>query len=350
MDKLEAKEFWIFIECFEDGNAKNIGFELIGKALKIQKTKDINITAIAFGHNLHNAVENLKNSGINKLIVVDHEALEVYSTDIYSQLAIELIKKYKPDTILFGATSNGRDLAPRISCSLKTGLTADCIDIEIDDENKNIIWTRPTFGGNLIAQIICPNSRPQLGTIRSGVFKKNSNIINNNPSIIIENFDASKYSSRINIIDNFKFEEIENLNLEEAEIIVSGGLGVKSKEGFRLIKELSDCLGGRVGATRAAVDAGFISRNHQIGQTGKTSNAKLYIACGISGAIQHLVGMKTSDIIIAINEDKEAPIFQIADYSIVGDLFEIIPKLIEKIISYKELNSDSKNIDLPLNI
>jgi electron transfer flavoprotein alpha subunit len=340
MNSLDTKELWVFVECFENGDAKNIGFELIGKALELQKKNNISITAVIFGYNLKNSIEDLKNSGINKILIVEHEALKLYSTDIYSDLAVDLIKKYKPDTILFGATSNGRDLAPRISCSLKTGLTADCIDIEIDDDNKNIIWTRPTFGGNLIAQIICPNSRPQLGTIRSGVFKRNLEVINNNASLIFEKFDTSKYSNRIKIIENFKYDEIGKLNLEEAEIIVSGGLGVKNKEGFQLIEKLSKCLGASVGASRAAVDAGLISRDHQVGQTGKSTNAKIYIACGISGAIQHLVGMKTSDIIIAINSDKDAPIFQIADYAIVGNIFEIIPKLIDKINSYKELKSE----------
>jgi electron transfer flavoprotein alpha subunit len=340
MNSLDTKELWVFVECFENGDAKNIGFELIGKALELQKKNNISITAVIFGYNLKNSIEDLKNSGINKILIVEHEALKLYSTDIYSDLAVDLIKKYKPDTILFGATSNGRDLAPIISCSLKTGLTADCIDIEIDDDNKNIIWTRPTFGGNLIAQIICPNSRPQLGTIRSGVFKRNLEVINNNASLIFEQFDTSKYSNRIKIIENFKYDEIGKLNLEEAEIIVSGGLGVKNKEGFQLIEKLSKCLGASVGASRAAVDAGLISRDHQVGQTGKSTNAKIYIACGISGAIQHLVGMKTSDIIIAINSDKDAPIFQIADYAIVGNIFEIIPKLIDKINSYKELKSE----------
>lgn len=342
MSTSETKEFWVFVECFENGNVKNIGLELISKAVELQKTNDISITAVILGYDLDKSIENLKHTGINKLIVVDHKLLKLYSTDIYSNLAVDLIKKYNPDTILIGATSNGRDLAPRISCSLKTGLTADCIDIEIDNENNNIIWTRPTFGGNLIAQIICPNSRPQMGTIRAGVFKKNVNNRKNNTSIIMEKFDASKYHNRIKILENFKYEDNENLNLEEAEIIVSGGLGVKNKEGFLLIEQLSKCLGGSVGASRAAVDAGLISRDHQVGQTGKNTNAKIYIACGISGAIQHLVGMKTSDTIIAINNDKDAPIFQIADYAIVGNIFEIIPKLIDKINSYKELHSDKE--------
>lgn len=337
MEKKLSKEFWIFIECFEDGMIKNIGLELIGKAIELQKMNNISITAVIFGYKIENSIRNLKLTGINKIIISDNESLKLYSTDIYSILAVSLIKKYKPDTILFGATSNGRDFAPRIACSLKTGLTADCIDIEIDHENGNVVWTRPTFGGNLIAQIVCPNSRPQIGTIRPGVFKKKSTNINNNPIIVFECFYNSKYSNRIKILKNFNYSELEKLNLEKAEIIVSGGIGVKNKEGFLLIQKLSKCLGGSVGATRAAVEAGLISRNHQIGQTGKKTNAKIYIACGISGAIQHLVGMNTSDTIIAINKDKEAPIFQIADYSIVGDLFEIIPQLIEKITSHKKL-------------
>ena len=221
-------------------------------------------------------------------------------------------------------------MGPRLSCRLGTGLTADCTDLSVEEETGNIIWTRPAFGGNLMANILCPGTRPQMGTVRPGVFKKGQKDPEHHAEVIREHIVPDPARVRTALLERIK-EVAEAVNLEEAEVIVSGGRGLGKAENFKLIQELADVLGGVVGASRAAVDAGWIPHAHQVGQTGKTVAPKLYIACGISGAIQHLAGMSGSDTIIAINKDADAPIFEAADYGIVGDLFEVIPALIQAI-------------------
>lgn len=329
------KELWVFIECFKNGQPKNVGFELLNKAHEITKNKNIDIVAIIIGNNIKQFANLAIYANANKVIYIDNKELEHYSTEIYVSNFYNLINKYNPHSILIGATSIGRDLAPRLSCRINTGLTADCTNIEIEEDGDNIIWTRPTFGGNLMAKIICPEKRPQMGTIRAGVFNKGKLNYSNKGKIIEESF--IKVNNPIKLIEEIIDEENETLNLEEAQIIVCAGLGVKNEKGIQLVKQLASLLNASVGASRAIVDAKLLSRIHQIGQTGKNVSPKIYIACGISGAIQHLVAMKSSDTIIAINIDEEAPIFSIADYKIVGDIFEIIPSLIKKI--------KSKNID-----
>ena len=232
--------------------------------------------------------------------------------------------------MLIGATNNGRDLGPRVSCRLHTGLTADCTGLDIDEESGNVAWTRPAFGGNLMATILCPDHRPQIGTVRPGVFKK-SDAVAAAAEIIKEDIHVDAKDIRTQVLELIKEADGENVDLEGAEIIVSGGRGVGGPEGFEPVKALADVLGGVVGASRAAVDAGWIAHAHQVGQTGKTVGPKLYIACGISGAIQHLAGMSGSDCIVAINKDPEAPIFDVADYGVVGNLFEVLPVLTEEI-------------------
>ena len=247
-----------------------------------------------------------------------------------------MIKKHGPTTILIGATNIGRDLAPRVACRLKTGLTADCTDINIDAESGNIAWTRPAFGGNLMATILCPEHRPQMGTVRPGVFKKGEADFSRTAEVIKENIPVKKDILRTRLLKEINETANELRNIENAEIIVSGGRGLGQGENFSYIQNLADALGGSVGASRAAVDAGWIPHSHQVGQTGKIVGPKIYIACGISGAIQHRVGMSSSDIIIAINKDSSAPIFDIADYGIVGDLFEILPILTKEIKKLRE--------------
>ena len=232
---------------------------------------------------------------------------------------------------MIGATNVGRDMGPRLSCRLKTGLTADCTAVDYDEETGNIAWTRPTFGGNLLAVIMCPAHRPQIGTVRPGVFKKGERKPENQPEIIREAISVKPERIRTRLVEILAEAGAGSVNLENAEIIVSGGRGVGGPKGFELIKELADLLGGEVGASRAAVDSDWIGHVHQVGQTGKTVGPRLYIACGISGAIQHVAGMSGSDIIVAINKDPDAPIFNIADYGIVGDLFTVIPALIREI-------------------
>ena len=263
--------------------------------------------------------------------MIEDEAFWPYSTDAYTAALDYLVKKYAPSTLMIGATPNGRDLGPRLSCRLKTGLTADCTALDIDEETGHVAWTRPAFGGNLMATIMCPDSRPQIGTIRPGVFKKPAPTGKTVQIVIHEQFKIDPASVRTRLIETIRETARDVVDLANAEIIVSGGRGVKSAEGFALIQELAYTLGGTVGASRAAVDAGWISHSHQVGQTGKTVGPRLYIACGISGAIQHLAGMSGSDVIVAINKDADAPIFDIADYGIVGNLFEVLPALTKEI-------------------
>ena len=228
---------------------------------------------------------------------------------------------------MIGATNEGRDMGPRLSCRLKTGLTADCTAVDYDEETGNIAWTRPTFGGNLMATIMCPEHRPQIGTVRPGVFKKGGRNDDNQPEIIHEDIHIAADRIRTHVVEVIRELNAENVNLESADVIVAGGRGVGGPEGFEPLKELADLLGGVVGASRAAVDSDWIGHVHQVGQTGKTVGPKLYIACGISGAIQHVAGMEDSDLIIAINKDEDAPIFDVADYGLVGDLNKIVPAL-----------------------
>ena len=271
--------------------------------------------------------------GADEAILVEGDEYFNYTTDAYSIAMKTLVDKHKPSAILIGATNNGRDFAPRLSCRLRTGLTADCTSLDYDAESGNVAWTRPAFGGNLMATILCPNTRPQMGTVRPGVFKKPVADESRTGEIIREQMKIPE--NRVELIKRVR-EVAESVNLDEAEIIVSGGNGVGSAENFSYIKALADTLGGAVGASRAAVDNGWISHAHQVGQTGKTVAPKLYIACGISGAIQHIAGMSGSDTIIAVNKDPDAPIFSVADYGIVGDLFEVLPVLTAEFKKIKE--------------
>ena len=238
--------------------------------------------------------------------------------------------------MMIGATNVGRDMGPRLSCRLKTGLTADCTAVDYDEETGNIAWTRPTFRGNLLAVIMCPAHRPQIGTVRPGVFKKGERKPENQPEIIREAISVKPERIRTRLVEVLKEAGAGSVNLENAEIIVSGGRGIGGPKGFELLQELADLLGGEVGASRAVVDSDWIGHVHQVGQTGKTVGPKLYIACGISGAIQHVAGMSGSDTIVAINKDPDAPIFNIADYGIVGDLYTVIPALIREIKESRE--------------
>jgi electron transfer flavoprotein alpha subunit len=326
----EYNDVWVYIETAH-GKPRNVGLELLGQGRFLANEIKQNLVAVVFGKNINEAVKEIENYGADKIIVVEGNEYENYNTDSYTIALTTLIKKYKPSVILIGATNNGRDLAPRIACRLKTGLTADCTGLEIDDNTGNVAWTRPAFGGNVMAKILCPYHRPQIGTVRPNVFSKAEKNLNHKSTIIKEVIKVDVEDIRTKLIDFIKLESEESVNLEEANIIVSGGRGLGNPENFALIKELADVLGGTVGASRAAVDAGWIPAIHQVGQTGKTVGPTIYIACGISGAIQHIAGMSSSDIIIAINKDKDAPIFDIADYGVVGDLFEVVPTVVEEI-------------------
>ena len=326
----KTKDLWVFVETNEDGTAKNVGIELLTPGKMMAGKQGGALVAVVIGCGTDEAIKAANEHGADKIIVVDGPEYKHYTTDAYAIALCTLVEKYGPTSMLIGATNNGRDLGPRVSCRLKTGLSAACTALDIDDETGNVAWTRPAFGGNLMATIICPNHRPQIGTVRPGVFKK-MNATDAKAEIINENVHVADDQIRTRVIELIKDMDSENVDLEGAEIIVSGGRGVGGPEGFDTIKALADTLGATVGASRAAVDAGWIGHAHQVGQTGKTVAPKLYIACGISGAIQHLAGMSGSDVIVAINKDPDAPIFDVADYGVVGNLFDVLPVLVEEI-------------------
>ena len=330
----KTKDLWVFVETNEDGTAKNVGIELLTPGHDMTVKQGGALVAVVIGSGVDAAVQAASEHGADKVIVVDGPEYATYTTDAYAIALCTLVEKYGPTSMLIGATNNGRDLGPRVSCRLKTGLTADCTGLDVDAESGNVAWTRPAFGGNLMATILCPDHRPQIGTVRPGVFKKGE-AGEAKAEIIKEDIHVDAADIRTQILELIKEEGGETVDLEGAEIIVSGGRGVGGPEGYAPIKELADLLGGVVGASRAAVDAGWIAHAHQVGQTGKTVGPKLYIACGISGAIQHVAGMSGADCIVAINKDPDAPIFDIADYGVVGNLFEVLPVMIDEIKKLK---------------
>lgn len=327
---VNSKDLWVFVETNEDGSAKNVGIELLTPGKMLAEKQGGQLAAVVIGNHVAKAVEEANAHGADKIYVVEGEEYAHYSTDAYVIALVALVEKYGPTSMMIGATNNGRDLGPRVSSRLHTGLTADCTALDIDEQSGNVAWTRPAFGGNLMATILCPDHRPQIGTVRPGVFKKCAPV-EPKAEIIVEEIHVEAEKIRTRVVEVIKEMEGDNVDLEGAEIIVSGGRGVGGPEGFAPIRELAAVLGGTVGASRAAVDAGWIPHVHQVGQTGKTVAPKLYIACGISGAIQHIAGMSGSDVIVAINKDPNAAIFDVADYSVVGDLFEVIPVLVEEI-------------------
>lgn len=326
------KNIWVYIET-EEGKPKAVGFELLSPGRDIADKRGCSLVAVVIGNGVEKTAKQAIAYGADQVLLLDAPEYNIYNTDVFGEAMVGLIEKYQPEGILIGATNNGRDLGPCVSCRIKTGLTADCTAIDLDGESGNIAWTRPAFGGNLMATILCPNTRPQMGTVRPGVFKKPVADESRTGEIIREQMKIPE--NRVELIKRVR-EVAESVNLDEAEIIVSGGNGVGSAENFSYIKALADTLGGAVGASRAAVDNGWISHAHQVGQTGKTVAPKLYIACGISGAIQHIAGMSGSDTIIAVNKDPDAPIFSVADYGIVGDLFEVLPVLTAEFKKIKE--------------
>jgi len=331
MEKISG--IWVFAEQ-EEGSLHDVGLELLSKGRKLAIALQAPLAAVLIGHKVRHLVPTLYSYGADYVFLADHEDLEHYLTLPYAKILTRLVQFHEPRAVLFGATSIGRDLAPRVASSTRSGLTADCTDLQIADVTQRgrlyknlLLQIRPAFGGNIIATIISPESRTQMATVREGVMRVEKPDSGHQGKTIEVDVNLSEEEFVVQLIERFK--EKPKVNLKAANIIVAGGFGVGKKENFRLIEELANVLGGAVGASRAAVDAGFISRDHQIGQTGTTVRPKLYIACGISGAIQHRAGMSESKKIIAINKDPHAPIFDIAHYGIVGDLIEVIPKFIE---------------------
>lgn len=325
----EAKGIWVFCEQ-KKGIVQSISYELLGKGRQLADQLKTELCAVLIGHDVENKCQELIHRGADLVYVVDHPALKNYLDDPYSQILINLIKKHRPEIVLCGATSIGRSLISRVAVKLHTGLTADCTELKIDEDKKILLQTRPAFGGNIMATIITPNHRPQMATVRHKVMKEAALTLSRKGRVIKENFSEKDYMSRTKILDIIE-EVSSTINIAEADIIVSGGRGMRTAENFKILEELACMLNAAVGASRAAIDNGWMPYSHQVGQTGKTVCPKIYIACGISGQIQHLVGMQSAEIIIAINNDPFAPIFQAATYGIVGDLFEIVPLLTKKL-------------------
>jgi len=329
VDKSQYKGIWVFAEQYE-GDVHPVAVELLGEGKKLAKELGCELCALLLGDvSVEKEAKELIEYGADKVYIAIAPELKHYTTLPYTSIISDAIKQYKPEIVLFGATTTGRDLASRIAARINAGLTADCTGLSIDKETKLLQQTRPAFGGNIMATIICKNHRPQMSTVRPKVFKKAEPDRARKGQIIKISAKIDQKDLITKIIDIIKDTTVK-VNLAEAEIIVSGGRGLQAPENFKLVEELADVIGGAVGASRATVDAGWISSHHQVGQTGKTVCPKLYIAVGISGAIQHLAGMQSSDIIVAINKDPEAPIFKIATYGIVGDLFDVVPKLTKR--------------------
>ncbi|MCC0647975.1 electron transfer flavoprotein subunit alpha/FixB family protein [Clostridioides sp. ZZV15-6598] len=334
-DLSSYKNVWIFAEQ-RDGKITPVVIELLGEGRKLAKEVDAELCAVLLGKDVDGLAKELISYGADKVYVADDALLEKYTTDAYTKVIKDAIDEIKPEIMLFGATHIGRDLAPRIASRVGTGLTADCTKLEIDPEDKKIKQTRPAFGGNIMATIICPNHRPQMSTVRPGVMDKAEKDETRTGEVIALDYKITQDDIRTTVLETVKSKK-DLVSLTDANVIVSGGLGLGGPEGFEMLKQLADKLGGVVGSSRAAVDAGWIDHSHQVGQTGTTVKPNLYIACGISGAIQHLAGMQSSDFIIAINKNPAAPILEIADYGVVGDLHEIVPMLIEKLDSVDDL-------------
>ncbi len=327
-DIKDYKGVWVFAEQ-KKGKVQPVVFELLEKARQLAADLRTQVSAVLLGERLEEEVQELIWRGADNVYVVENHALANYQDEPYTNVIVGLIKKYKPEIVLCGATSIGRSLIARVAVKIKTGLTADCTGLDIEAQRKILLQTRPAFGGNIMATIISPDFRPQMATVRHKVFPESVSDIKRKGRVIRENFDGNSLISRTRLLDIV--EEIEStVNLSEADIIVSGGRGLAAPENFKLVQDLAGVLAGAVGSSRAAVDAGWIPYSHQVGQTGRTVSPKIYFACGISGQIQHLVGMQSSKIIVAINKDPDAPIFKVATYGLVGDLFVILPALTKK--------------------
>ncbi len=340
MNLEEYKGVYVFAQQV-DNQLSSIAFELIGKGKDLAADLGTEVTAILVGSGVKDLADELAAYGADKVIVVDDPELKDYRTEPYTHAVASVIEKYKPEIVLVGATAIGRDLGPRVSARVKTGLTADCTVLEIGDfplnpipgkeqKHNQLLMTRPAFGGNTIATIACPDNRPQMATVRPGVMQKREKV--EGAKAVVEEFNPgftpdNKYVEILDIVKSV----VDTVDIMDAKILVSGGRGVGSPENFKLLEDLADAVGGTVSCSRAVVDSGWKPRDLQVGQTGKTVRPNVYFAIGISGAIQHVAGMEESDIIIAINKDETAPIFDVADYGIVGDLNKIVPMLTEQI-------------------
>ncbi|AAO36890.1 electron transfer flavoprotein alpha-subunit [Clostridium tetani E88] len=336
MNIADYKGVWVFAEQ-RDGELQKVSLELLGKGREIADKLGVELTALLLGNKIDSIAEELVAYGADKVIYAQNPLLSHYTTDGYTKVICDLVAEEKPEIILVGATYIGRDLGPRVAARLRTGLTADCTALDVEEGTNNLLMTRPAFGGNLMATIVCGEHRPQMSTVRPGVFEKLKKDAGRKGEI-------KKIEAKLEMSDiRTKVEDVVKItknvmDIGEAEFLVAGGRGIGSKENFKMLEELAELLGGNVAGSRAAIDNGWIDKDYQVGQTGKTVRPMVYIAVGISGAIQHLAGMQDSDYIIAINKDESAPIMQIADLGLVGDYNKIIPELIAKLKAEKEEN------------
>lgn len=325
IDPAEWRGVWVYAEQRE-GALHGVSFELLGEGRVLAEKLGVPLTAVLLGSGVEALAAPLFEHGADRVILADHPALAAYTAEAYAEALSALVRKYKPEALLAGATTIGRGFVPRVAIEVRTGLTADCTGLDIDPATRRLLQTRPAFGGNIMACIECPGHRPQMATVRPKVFKAAPAQPGRTGELVRETLDLK--TPAVRVLETVHAMENEK-NVADAEIIVTGGRGLGKPENFALLRELADALGGAaIGASRAAVDAGWISAFHQVGQTGKTVRPKVYIACGVSGQIQHLVGMNSSDTIIAINKDPDAPIFGVADIGIVGDLFQVVPEII----------------------
>lgn len=329
-----CKDVYVFAEQ-RDGNLQKVGIELIGEARKLADDLGQNVVAVLLGNKIKDKASELIAHGADKVVVVDDEMLAEYVTEPYAKAMMEIIQSHNPEIVLYGATSIGRDLVPRVSARIHTGLTADCTKLDIDEETKLLMMTRPAFGGNIMATIVCEDFRPQMATVRPGVMKALEADESRQGEVEVVEVNFTDADMNVKIREVVKTAH-KSVDITEAKILVAGGRGVGNVEGFKDLEALADTLDGEVAASRAAVDSGWISNDRQVGQTGKTVRPELYLACGISGAIQHAAGMENSEFIVAINRDEEAAIFDIADLGIVGDIKKILPKLNDAIKAVKE--------------
>lgn len=333
MNIADYKGVWVFAEQRE-GELQKVSLELLGEGRRVADKLGVKLTALLLGNNVSNLAEKLAAHGADEVLVAEDKNLEHYTTDAYTKVICDLATERKPGILFVGATFIGRDLGPRIAARLSTGLTADCTSIDVEVENGDLLATRPAFGGNLMATIACPEHRPQMATVRPGVFEAVTTDASN-CKIEKVNVNLADNDVRTKVIETVKTAK-DIIDISEAKIIVAGGRGVGSKENFAMLQELADVLGGVVAGSRAAVEKGWIENAYQVGQTGKTVKPTIYIACGISGAIQHVAGMQDSEVIIAINKDETAPIMSVADYGIVGDVKKVLPELIAQAKAIKE--------------
>jgi len=321
-----ATEVWVFVE-HADGRPAPVSWELLGKGAELARDLGGRVCAVVLGSGVDKLAEEAAFHGAEKVYLIDHAALAHYRTEAYVRGVCRLVEQHQPEILLLGATTTGRDLAGAVATSLRTGLTADCTGLSIDPDSKLLEQTRPAYGGNIMATILCEKRRPQMATVRPRVMEMPPRDEARRCEVVRGSLDLGEEDIAVRILEHVRESDAARVRIEDASILVSGGRGLGGPEGFRMLADLAQALGGVMSGSRAAVDQGWIDHAHQVGQTGKTVRPKLYLACGISGAIQHLVGMETSDVIVAINRDPNAPIFGVATYGLVGDVNEIVPAL-----------------------